>query len=238
MQYTPTKCFNNFVQSAVDARREGDENPNSSFVAETMKLLANISYGYQIMDRSRDTIIKYIIDEKTQGAINKILFTRLGFINDQLYEVEPVKSEIQHKEATIVGFVILQLAKLRLLELYYNFFDKYCEVTKLEMDTDSHFLALSEHNSYDCIQPAMKKELNSLRRGYCTDKISANSKRNLFPCVCCAEHKRHDRREPGLFKEEFRSTEMICLCRETFFCYDSQSNKFKFSSDGLKKKKA
>ena len=45
VQYTPRKCFNNFVQSAVDARRQGDENPNSSVVAETMKLLANSSYG-------------------------------------------------------------------------------------------------------------------------------------------------------------------------------------------------
>ena len=43
VQYTPRKCFNTFVQSAVDARREGDENPNSSVVAETMKLLANSS---------------------------------------------------------------------------------------------------------------------------------------------------------------------------------------------------
>ena len=53
VEYTPVKCFNNFVQSPVDARREGDENPNSSVVAETMKLLANSSYGNQIMDRSR-----------------------------------------------------------------------------------------------------------------------------------------------------------------------------------------
>ena len=34
VQYTPMKCFNNFVQSAVNARREGDEIPNSSVVAE------------------------------------------------------------------------------------------------------------------------------------------------------------------------------------------------------------
>ena len=53
VQYTPRKCFNNFVQSAVDARRQGDENPNSSVVAEIMKLLANSSYGYQIKNRSR-----------------------------------------------------------------------------------------------------------------------------------------------------------------------------------------
>ena len=37
VQYTPTKCFNKIVQSVVNARREEDENLNSSVVAETMK---------------------------------------------------------------------------------------------------------------------------------------------------------------------------------------------------------
>ena len=41
VEYTPRKCFNNFVQSVVDARREGDENTHSGVVAETMKLLGN-----------------------------------------------------------------------------------------------------------------------------------------------------------------------------------------------------
>ena len=48
-QYTPKSCFNSFVQSAFNARRQGDENPNSSVAADTMKFLANSSYGYQIM---------------------------------------------------------------------------------------------------------------------------------------------------------------------------------------------
>ena len=56
VQYTSQKCFNSFVQSAVNARRQGDENPNTSVVAETMKFLANSSYGYQTMDRSRHTV--------------------------------------------------------------------------------------------------------------------------------------------------------------------------------------
>ena len=62
VEYTPKKCFNSFVQSAVDARRKDDENPNSIVVAETMKLLANSSYGYQIRDRSRHTVTKYLSD--------------------------------------------------------------------------------------------------------------------------------------------------------------------------------
>ena len=74
VEYTPKKCFNSFVQSAVDARWQSDENPNSSVVAETKKLLANSSYGYQIMDRSRHTVTKYQSDEKTHAAINSKLF--------------------------------------------------------------------------------------------------------------------------------------------------------------------
>ena len=145
VENTPVKCFNKFVQSAVDARREGDENPNSSVVAETMKLLANRSYGYQIMDRSRHTVTKYLSDEKTHGAINTKFFKRLDHINGQLYEVELAKAEIEHREPIIVAFFILQCAKLRMLELYNNFFERFCDVNKfeeLEMDTDSLYLAL------------------------------------------------------------------------------------------------
>ena len=71
---------NNFVQSVVDARREIDENPLSGVVAETMKLLGNSSYGYQIMDRSSHTITKYLNDEKTHKAINEPFFKRLNTV--------------------------------------------------------------------------------------------------------------------------------------------------------------
>ena len=42
VQYTLRKCFDNFVQSVVDARRQSDENPISTVVPETMKLLATV----------------------------------------------------------------------------------------------------------------------------------------------------------------------------------------------------
>ena len=53
LECTPKKCFNSFVQSAVDAKKKSDESPNSNVVAEKMKLLANNSYDYQIMDRNQ-----------------------------------------------------------------------------------------------------------------------------------------------------------------------------------------
>ena len=122
VEYIPVKCFNEFVQSAVDARRKEDENPNSTVAAETMKLLANSSYDYQNMDACRHTVTKFLTDEKTHGAINTKFFKRLDHINGHLYEAEMAKAEIEHREPTIVGFFILQYNKLRILDLYYNFF--------------------------------------------------------------------------------------------------------------------
>ena len=82
--YTPKKCFNRFVQAAVDLRRKGDENPKSSVVAETMKLVANSPCGYQIMDRSRHTVTKYLADGKTHAAIKSKLFKKLDHLNNSL----------------------------------------------------------------------------------------------------------------------------------------------------------
>ena len=172
VRYLPRKCFNKFVQSVVDARREGDENPLSGVVAETMKLLGNSSYGYQIMDRSRHTITKYLNDEKTHKAINEPLFKRLNTVQKDLYEIELLKSTIEHKEPIIVGFFILQYAKLRMLEFTTIFFDKFCDVNKfeeLEMDTDSLYLALAEENLYDCIRSEKKGALEILREKNCRD---------------------------------------------------------------------
>ena len=103
------------------------------------------------------------------------------------------------------------------------------------MDNDPLYLALSEKELYDCIRPTIKQEWNSLRNGDCTDEFSADSTTNFSSRTCCAKHKKHDGREPGLFKEEFRGTEMICLCSKTYCCFDSESNKFNFSSKGLDK---
>ena len=57
-EYPLVNDFNDFVQSAVNARCQRDENPNSSVVAETMKLHANSSYGYQVLDRSHYSVTR------------------------------------------------------------------------------------------------------------------------------------------------------------------------------------
>ena len=126
-----------------------------------------------------------------------------------------------------------------MLELYYNFFKNFCDTDKyesLEMDTDSLYLALSEENLEDVILPEERAEWNQLHSKDCTDNFTANAADNFFPRTCCKAHKKQDKREPGLFKEEFRCADMLCLCSKTYCCYDRKSNKYKFSSKGLNKR--
>ena len=236
VENTPKKCFNNFVQSAVDARRKGDENSNSSVVAETMKFPANSCYGYQILDKNRHTVTKYLTDEKTHAASNSKLFKRLDHVNNSLFGVDLARAQIEHKEPFIVGFFILQYAKLRMLELYYNFFTKFCNVNKfeeLEMDTDLQNLALAEKELEDCIRPEKRAAWQRLRSKDCVDSFTADAVVNFFPRTYFVKHKQHDKREPYLFKEEFRCTEMVCLSSTTYCCYDVTSKKIKISSKGL-----
>ena len=124
------------------------------------------------------------------------------------------KAEIEHREPIIVGFFILQYAKFRMLELYYNFFERFCDVNKfeeLEMDTDSLYLALSEKQLYDCIREESKAEWELMRTVDCKDDFTANATNNFFPRTCCTEHIKHDKRELVFSKRSF-VVRNCCVC--------------------------
>ena len=171
--------------------------------------------------------MKCLNDEKTHAAINSKLFKRRDHMNNSLYEVELAKAQIEHKEPIMVGFFILQYAKRRMSDLYYNLITKFCHVTKLEeleMDTDSPYLALAEKELEDFIRPEMRAEWQTLRSNDCVDCFTADAVANFFTRTSSVKHKQHDKREPGLFKEEFRCTEMLCQYSKTYCWYDVTSN--------------
>ena len=171
------------------------------------------------MDRSRHTVTKYLTDEKTHSAINSKMFKRPKHITHQLYEVEQVKSEVEHRKPNIVGFFILQYAKLRMLEPYYIFSKKFCDTDKyeeLEMDTDSLYLALSEENLDDVIFPKKQAEWDQYVLQYGLITLLRMQPTVFFPRTFSNVHKKHDKREPVLFKEEFRCAEMLSFCSKTY----------------------
>ena len=123
-----------------------------------------------------------------------------------------------------------------MLKLYCNLFTSFCDVNKfeeLEMDTDSLYLALAEKKLEDCIRHEMRAEGQKLRSNDCAVSFTAGAVANFCRRTCCVKHKQHDKREPGIFEEEFRCTEMLCLCSKTYCCYDVTLKKTKLSSIGF-----
>ena len=105
-----------------------------------------------------------------------------------------------------------------MIELYDNFFDMFCDIKKfeeLEMDNDSLYMALPHENLYECIRPEMKSTWKELRSNDCVEIFCADCNKNFFPRNCCPKDVKHDKREPGLFKEEFRFNDMLSLCSKT-----------------------
>ena len=100
------------------------------------------------------------------------------------------------------------------------------------MDTDSLYLALAEGNLDNYILSEKKDQWTLICQNDCRNDFIADATKNFFPRTCCAVHKRHDKIGPGLF----RCTKMLCVFSKTYCCYDSKSDKFKFSSKGLNKR--
>lgn len=54
-----------------------------------------------------------------------------------------------------MDFFVLQYAKLRMLQFYYDFLDQYIDRSDfefMEMDTDSAYFAISDHSLDDIIK--------------------------------------------------------------------------------------
>ena len=110
--------------------------------------------------------MKYLSDKKTQATINSKLFKKLDLVNNSLCKVELAKAQTAHKEPIVVGFFILQYAKLRILELYYIFFTNFGDVKKfeeLEIDTDLLYLALAKKELEYYMRPEMRAEWQTLQ---------------------------------------------------------------------------
>ena len=118
-------------------------------------------------------------------------------MNNSLYEFELAKAQVEHNGSIIVGFVNFQYAKLRKLELYYNFFTEFCDVHKfeeLEMEIDSLYFPLAENELEDCIRPERSAEWQRLRSNNCITNFTADAVANLHPRTCCVKHEKHDKR--------------------------------------------
>ena len=192
---------------------------SKALLAEVFKLLGNSGYGKLIEALERQTNIIYTKDEKVvDRALRSAYFSDLDEIG-QAYELESRKPRITIRRPFQVGISVYQLAKLRMLEFYYNFLDRYFDRRDFEliqMDTDSNYIAISGKKLEDIVRPELKSEFEVQKKQWLAwDKWSG--------------------RTPGLFKLECEGSRMIALCSKCYFI-DDQGKKKKFSTKGMSKK--
>jgi len=122
-----------------------------------------------------------------------------------------------------VSTAILNYAKLRMLQFYYDFLDKYvsrADFQLMYMDTDSSYMAISADKLEDIIKPEMKNEYEK-------------DKNNWLPRTDTEANNKYDQRTPGLFKVEYEGNGIVCLCPKLYYCLND--GKQKFSSKGVQK---
>ena len=164
VEFTPQRCFRDFVKEVSDGRRLGDADPDKAIIADTKKLHDNSAYGGTIMDQEKFQSVTYVQGEgRVMLEANKQQFIKLTTLieKDEYFEVEKAKVKLDIDLPIQIEYFILQYAKLRMLQFYYDYLDVYvdrADFAYCEMDTDSSCMALSGPTFASVFKPSMKEE--------------------------------------------------------------------------------
>ena len=252
VEYTPVPCFQPFGEAVSEARRAGDVDPNKAIIADTMKLVSccpidgteeekrfkvqknsyqcrlfsyvgNSSYGKTITDQERHREVQFCEETKASRLINKPFFRQIDQIEENTFEVQSCKKKIKLNLPMQIGFFVYQYAKLRMLQFYFDFMDKYPDRSDFqycEMDTDSAYIAIAGQSVESLVKSELREEFEA-------------DKANWFPRTDTPEHRAYEKRTPGLFKEEWSGAGIIGLSSKTYYCFGAYD---KFSCKGVNKK--
>lgn len=123
--------------------------PSKAIIADAMKFIGNSSYGKTITNKESHRVVSIVDEDKACQLIKENTFRDLNKISPSCYEVESTKRSIVMDLPVQIGFFVYQYAKLRMLQFYYDFLDKYfqrCFWEYVEMDTDSAYIAIGTEN--------------------------------------------------------------------------------------------
>ena len=130
--YESNKCFKKFADEVSDARRAGDIDKSYELIAETMKLFGNSAYGKTITNKEGFVSTTYATENNISKKINNPRFKDLEELYGENYEITTSKRDIKLDLPIQIGCGVYQLAKLRMLEFYYDFIDKYIDRSDFE----------------------------------------------------------------------------------------------------------
>ena len=154
--------FSWFSEEVSNARREADKDPKEmkKQLGNVEKLKGNSFYRKMIEDLGRHKSTKFTCEERSvDKAFRSPFFDNLKKIGGA-YEIKEFKQTVMIKRPHQCGIAAHQLAKLRMLEFYYGFLDKYFSRQDFElcyMDTDWFYLAMSGDSLDEIVKLEMKQ---------------------------------------------------------------------------------
>ena len=222
ISYTSGRPFKWFPEEVLSARRAADQDKNKRQLGDTAKLKGSSFYGKMIENLEKHMNTKFTTNEKLiDNIFRSPFFEDLEEINEGVFEVRQRKKQVTITRPYQCGIAVYHLAKLRMLEFYYDFLDKFCDRRDFEliqMDTDSFYMALSAEDFDEIIKPEMKELYKEEKRNWLvTDEYS--------------------KRVPGLFKAEFQGKRMIALTSKCYFADNGKDEGVKkFSCKGVSRR--
>ena len=216
-------------------------------IADTMKLLGNSGYGKTITNVDRHRDVSYCTEKAASLLVNDKRFRQLDMVVDDAYEIELNKKTVKYTLPVHVGFFVLQYAKLRMLQFYYDFIVRYVErplFEYCEMDTDSAYLALAGESVDDLVTPTLRDHYFRHRSEWLPSECCDDHRNDYVRCrlanrpwvgdeACCKARRAFDKRTPGLFKVEWSGAGFVGLCSKTYYCFGATD---KYSTKGLSKR--
>ena len=212
--------FSWFLEEVANARREADKDLLKKQQGNVAKSKGNSYYGKMIEDLRRHKKEKFTREEWiADKALRSPLFDNLEEIGGG-YEVKKLKRTVMIKRPYQCGIAVYQLAKLQMLEFYYDFLNKYFSRKDFQlcyMDRDSFYLAISGNSLDEIVKPEMKQAYEAdMKNWLATDKFSE--------------------RTPGLFKTEFVGTRGVWLTAKCYLVQNEAFNENKKCCKGVSKK--
>ena len=229
------------------ARSEGDVHSHNIIIADTMKLLGNSGYGNTITNVDRHRDVNYCTEKAASLMVNDKRFRQLDIVVDDANEIEMNKKIVKYTLPVHVGFFVLQLANMRMLQFYYDFINIYVErplFQYCEMDTDSAYLALAGESVDDLVTPALRDHYFRHRSEWLPSECCDEHRNEYVRCrladrpwigdeACFKARRAFDNRTPGLFKVEWSGDGFVGLCSKTYYCFGATD---KYSTNGLSKR--
>ena len=104
---------------------------------------------------------------KDEKVVDKALRSSFSPISTRFGKLESRKPRVTIRRPFQVGIAVYQLAKLRMLEFYYDFLDRFVDRSDFEliqMDTDSNYMAISGDSLEEVIKPELRAQFEAEKK--------------------------------------------------------------------------